>query len=160
MMDKPSDCMICKGTVGDVELQRIQVWEDALWRLTISLDAEILAFAYLEPKRHITDITALDGEEKLTFGETLARVCRALRDETGAEQVFMYVFGGGIPHLHVHLAPHHAGDALNTQMIRGEIIEEMMESGATKCVSKDFPTLPESTQLAVARRVQQRLMAG
>ena len=72
MSDKHPDCAICQGTVGDAELQRIQVWEDNLWRLTISLEAEILAFAYLEPKRHIPDITALDGEEACTFGETLA----------------------------------------------------------------------------------------
>ena len=42
-------------------------------------------------------------------------VSRALRDETGSDLVYVYVFGGGIPHLHLHLTPHHPGDALNTQ---------------------------------------------
>jgi len=157
MYNNNLDCPICLGEVGDVELERILVWEDTLWRLTISLNAEILAFAYLEPKRHISDITALDGEEARTFGEVLARVSRALRDETEAELVFVYVFGGGIPHLHVHLAPHHTGDALNAQMIRGEVEERKMESGATQFVSKDFPVLPESAQRAIASRISRRL---
>ena len=71
----------------------------------------------------------------------------------------MYVFGGGVPHLHVHLAPHRANDALRHQMIRGEIVEEKMESGATRFVSKEFPPLPEDEQRAIARRVQRRLAA-
>ena len=150
-------CPICRGSDTDIELQRVQVWEDDLWRLTISLNAEVLAFAYLEPKRHITDITALDGEEARTFGEVLARVSEALRNETDADLVYVYVFGGGIPHLHVHLAPHHAGDALNTQMIRGEVEERKLDSGATQFMSKDFPALPESAQLAIARRISHRM---
>lgn len=86
MFDKQSDCPICQGKAGDAGLQRIQVWEDALWRLTVSLNAEILGFAYLEPKRHISYITDLDGEEARTFGDILARVSRALRAESGATQ--------------------------------------------------------------------------
>jgi diadenosine tetraphosphate (Ap4A) HIT family hydrolase len=160
MMDSKSECVICRGVAGDTELQRIQVWEDSLWRLTVSLDAEILAFSYLEPKRHILHITDLDGDEARTFGEVLARVSRVLREETGAELVYVYIFGGGVPHLHVHLAPHRPGDGLNTQIIRGEFTEEKLESGAVRYVSKEFPALPEDEQRVVANRIQQRLIVG
>lgn len=47
------ECLLCRGFAGDSELHRIQVWEDALWRLTVSLEAEVSGFAYLEPKRHV-----------------------------------------------------------------------------------------------------------
>jgi diadenosine tetraphosphate (Ap4A) HIT family hydrolase len=160
MMDSKSECVLCRGTAGDAELQRIQVWEDSLWRLTVSLDAEILAFSYLEPKRHIPHITDLDGDEARTFGEVLARVSRVLQEETGAELVYVYIFGGGVPHLHVHLAPHRPGDGLNTQIIRGEFTEEKLESGVVRYISKEFPPLPEEEQRVVANRIQQRLMAG
>ena len=160
MMDSKSECVLCRGTAGDAELQRIQVWEDSLWRLTVSLDAEILAFSYLEPKRHIPHITDLDGDEARTFGEVLARVSRVLQEETGAELVYVYIFGGGVPHLHVHLAPHRPGDGLNTQIIRGDFTEEKLESGVVRYVSKEFPPLPEEEQRVVANRIQQRLMAG
>ncbi len=87
----------------------------------------------------------------------MARVTRALRDETGAELIYIYVFGGGAPHLHFHLAPHHTGDALNDQMIRGEVVVEKLESGAGRIISKDFPPLPEEEHRVIAQRVQQRL---
>src|SRR5215216_1037422 len=150
MMDSKSDCVLCQGIAGDVKLQRVQVWEDDLWRLTVSLDAEILAFSYLEPKRHIPHVTDLDGEEAHTFGEVLARVSRVLQEEAGAELVYVYIFGGGVPHLHVHLAPHRREDALNTQIIRGDFMEEKLESGAVRYVSKEFPPLPQEQQHAVA----------
>jgi diadenosine tetraphosphate (Ap4A) HIT family hydrolase len=153
MMDSKSECVICRGTAGDAELQRTQVWEDSLWRLTVSLDAEILVFSYLEPKRHIPHITALDSDEASTFGEVLARVSRVLQQETEAELVYVYIFGG-VPHLHVHLAPHRPGDGLNTQIIRGEFTEEKLESGAVQYVSKEFPPLPQEEQRVVANRIQ------
>jgi diadenosine tetraphosphate (Ap4A) HIT family hydrolase len=157
MVDIQLDCLLCRGTAGDAELERIQVWEDAHWRLTMSLVAEVPGFSYLEPKRHIPHVTDLDGEEAATFGEVLARVTRVLRDETGVALVYVYIFGGSIPHLHVHLAPHRANDALNDQMIRGELVEELTESGAARVISKEFPPLPEDEQRSVAYRVQHRL---
>jgi diadenosine tetraphosphate (Ap4A) HIT family hydrolase len=126
------NCILCRGAEADQELGVVQVWEDSYWRMTTSLDAEVLAFSYLEPKRHIPHITDLDGEEARTFG-------------------------GGVAHLHLHLAPHRTGDALNTQIIRGEFTEEKLASGVTRYVSKDFPPLPEKEQRAAILRVQQRL---
>jgi hypothetical protein len=55
------DCPICRGAAFDPELDRIPVWEDGLWRLTVSLAAEVPGFAYLEPKRHVPYVTDLDG---------------------------------------------------------------------------------------------------
>ena len=157
MTTGPSECIICRGAAGDVDLRRTQVWEDALWRLTIGFEAEILGFGYLEPKRHIPHLTDLNGEEARTFGEALGRVARALQKATGAELISLYVFGGRVPHLHVHLAPHRIGDALNTQIIRGEFIAQKLESGAERYVSKDFPVLLESEQRVVAERVRHLL---
>jgi diadenosine tetraphosphate (Ap4A) HIT family hydrolase len=151
------DCVLCRRVDGDAELDRVQVWEDRLWRLTMSLGAEVLGFCYLEPKRHIPHVTDLDGEEAATFGAVLARVTSALRQETAAEVVYVYVFGEGVPHLHVHLAPHRDGDALSAQMIRGRLEERKLPSGATAITSLDFPALPEPQQRAVAERVALRL---
>ena len=151
------NCILCRGAEADQELGVIQVWEDSYWRMTTSLDAEVLGFSYLEPKRHIPHITDLDGEEARTFGEVLAQLTTALREEMGAELVYVYVFGGGVAHLHLHLAPHRTGDALNTQIIRGEFSEEKLASGVTRYVSNDFPPVPEKEQRAAALRVQERL---
>ena len=154
------DCVLCRGAAGDAELYRVQVWEDDLWRLTTSLSAEVLGFSYLEPKRHIPHVTDLDGPEAQTFGEVLRKVTHFLKEEAQAELMYVYIFGGGVPHLHVHLAPHRAGDALNDQMIRGEIVSEQLDNGATRFVSQEFPPLPEEQLRAFARRLQRRLAAA
>ena len=97
---------------GDAELDRVLVWEDVRWRLTTSRRASVVGFSYLEPKRHIPYLADLDGREATTFGPTLARAARLLRDVTGAEFVWALVFGEHVPHLHVNLAPRRRGDAL------------------------------------------------
>lgn len=138
---------------------RTEVWSDSLWRLSTSVGPgdPTLGFSYLEPKRHIPYVQDLSGEEAATFGGVLARCCAALKDATGAELVYVYVFGGGIPHLHVHLAPHRQGDALNDALLRGEFEEQSLASGAVALVSKDFPPLPEAECAAVAERVRAML---
>jgi diadenosine tetraphosphate (Ap4A) HIT family hydrolase len=137
------DCLICKGAEGDPELLREQVWEDDLWRLSTTICGEVAGFSYLEPKRHISDITALSGREAETFGPVIARVSAALRRTADAQLVYVYVFGDGIPHLHIHLAPHREGDALNSSMIKGELETTALPSGAELLVSKDYPQLPQ-----------------
>jgi diadenosine tetraphosphate (Ap4A) HIT family hydrolase len=152
-----SDCPMCRGAAADEELERTEVWQDAHWRLTVSLSSEVAGFAYLEPKRHIRYITELDGAEAAAFGSALARSARALQEAAGAEVVYVYIFGDGVPHLHLHLAPHRAGDALNNQMIRGEIVEKKLPNGMTRFSSSEFPALPRDRLLDIAEKVRAQL---
>jgi diadenosine tetraphosphate (Ap4A) HIT family hydrolase len=147
-------CALCAGAAGDPELSREGVWEDRLWRLSMSLEGYTTGFAYLEPKRHVPHIEDLDGEEANTFGIVLAKVAAALKEASRADRVWIHVFGGGIPHLHVHLAPHREGDALNANMIRGELEDEPLPSGAHRIVSREFPELPAEEIRAVIERTR------
>ena len=152
-----TECIFCRGCEADDELDRVQVWQDKHWRLSVALSSEVLGFAYLEPKRHITHIHALNGDEALTFGPVLAKATEALKVATGADVVYVYIFGDGVPHLHVHLAPHRNGDALNDQMIRGDVVEEKLSNGLTRFFSPDFPPLPRADLETVAEQVKRRL---
>lgn len=152
-----SDCPMCRGAAADAELERVEAWQDEHWRLTVSVSSEVAGFAYLEPKRHIRYITELDGAESATFGPVLARSTRVLKEATGAEVVYVYVFGDGVPHLHVHLAPHRSGDALNDQMIRGEIVEQKLPNGMTRFSSAAFPPLPRDRLMQIAEQVRVRM---
>jgi diadenosine tetraphosphate (Ap4A) HIT family hydrolase len=118
---------------------------------------EVAGFSYLEPRRHIGDIAALDGHEATSFGPTIARVTSALKAVTGVELVYVYVFGGGIPHLHVHLAPYVPGGPLNDQMVKGEVESKQLPSGASLVVSKDYPVLPEADHTAAIRSLRKAL---
>lgn len=151
------DCIICAGRGGDDALHRIEVWRDELWRLTVSFDSEVLGFAYLEPLRHIATIADLDGPEALSFGATMARASQSLKAATRADFVYVYIFGDGVAHLHVHLAPHRPGDALNSQMIRGEIVSEKLDNGFERFFSREFPALPEAEQRRIAESVRHHL---
>lgn len=135
------DCLLCDGDAAADALNRVVVWEDDHWRLSMPRRGYTTGFGYLEPQRHVPHITDLDGEEATTFGPVLARVASALKEAAGADLVYVYIFGGGIAHLHVHLAPHTAGDALNTNIIRGELTYEPTPSGAQRMVSREFPEL-------------------
>lgn len=150
-------CALCRVPEIDEELGRTEVWSDHLWRLTTSTGpGEVTpGFSYLEPKRHIEHIEDLDGEEAKTFGAVIARCSQVLKHATNAQRVYVYIFGGGIPHLHVHLAPHSEGDALNEALIRGEFEEHPLPSGAVAYRSKDFPELPQEESMSIAELIRE-----
>lgn len=152
-------CPLCRGSAIDADIGREMVWEDDLWRLTTSIGPgdPTPGFSYLEPRRHIRDITELDGPEAGTFGSVLARACAALKQATGSNYVYIYVFGDSFPHLHLHLAPHTSGDALVEVPIRGEFEERMLVTGHTAVVSKEFPAIPQATLRSVAERAREFL---
>ena len=152
-------CAICARGAGDAELLREEVWADELWRLSMSTEGYTVGFAYLEPLRHIPHVEELDGPEAASFGPILARACAALKAATEAERIWIYVFGGGIPHLHVHLAPHREGDALNSAIIRGEMDDVPLPSGAHQLISREFREQPgEAIREAIERT--RALLAG
>jgi diadenosine tetraphosphate (Ap4A) HIT family hydrolase len=107
------------------------VWSDERWRLTLSSYRAIRGFCYLEPKRHIEYITELDGVEAKEFGAILAKASRAIKSALDAKLVYVYIYGGHIPHLHAHLAPHTVGDVFVDDVIRSgiEINEDIMKPG-------------------------------
>lgn len=107
-----NDCLLCNWAESDKYFNRVQVWQNDLWRVTTSLAAPVLGFSYLEPKHHIAYITDLDGDESISLGPTLALVTRVLQDITNAKLVYVNVFGERVPHLHFNLAPHRDGDLL------------------------------------------------
>ena len=153
------DCVLCRGEGGDAELDRVEVWRDSHWRLSMSRHGSTLGFAYLEPIRHIPYLADLDGPEAAAFGPTIARASAALREASGGSLVYAYLFGGGVPHLHVHLAPNTPEGVLNTVLITGEVVERKLPSGATEIISKDHPDLPDDTVTAVIERTRE-LMAS
>ena len=153
------NCSLCDIPAVDASFGRVEVWRSELWRLTTSVGPgdPTPGFSYLEPLRHIRYVHELDGEESTSFGPVIARCTAALKEATGAELVYVYIFGGGIPHLHVHLAPHVAGDALNESILRGEFEERPLPSGAVSHISKDFAEVPVDELARVADRVRDLL---
>lgn len=154
-----TDCVLCRGTEADADLFRTEVWSDDLWRLTTATESEVAGFSYLEPRRHIPHVTDLDGPEAATLGPVLARVTTAIKQAAGAEVVYVYVFGDGVPHLHLHLAPHTEGDALNDSMIKGPVETVQRPDGITLVTSRDHPPRPPEEIADVTARLRRALAA-
>jgi diadenosine tetraphosphate (Ap4A) HIT family hydrolase len=119
-------CLLCDPVRAAAVFGRRTVWQDPLWRLSlIESGSPVAGFGHLETVRHVPYVTELDGEEAATLGSTLARVTAALKKATGADLVYVYVFGERVAHLHFNLAPHHDGDALvgGPGLLRPEALE-------------------------------------
>ena len=135
----------------------MRIWDDGLWRLSTLTHGQVPGFSFLEPLRHIEYLEELDGEEAASFGTVLARAMGALKEAAGAERIYVYVFGGGIPHLHVHLAPHKEGDALSATILGGEVETKPGPGGTTLLLATDYPVPPRSTMREVAERARELL---
>ena len=155
------DCALCAGSSMDHALMRTEVWADDLWRLTSSEASEVAGFSYLEPRRHVADITELDGDEASTLGPTIAKTSRAIKEATGAELVYVYVFGDGVPHLHIHLAPHRSvGSPLVSDMIKGAKHLAHLASGEEVWVSDRYPLVDSDIMQAAIEGIRRRLNPG
>ena len=152
-----TDCALCLGAETDAALFREEVWRDDLWRLTTAKLGEVAGFSYLEPHRHIPSIADLDGEEAATLGPVMARATAAIREATGVDLVYVYVFGDGIPHLHLHLAPHREEGPLSNHMIKGNQHRTVLPSGEEIWVSDRYPLLPHEVMNAAITAIAARM---
>jgi diadenosine tetraphosphate (Ap4A) HIT family hydrolase len=63
----------------------------------------------VETKRHVPELAELTGEEAQAVGLWTTRLARALMHTMGAEHVYSFVIGDGVPHFHVHVIGRHPG---------------------------------------------------
>ena len=66
----------------------------------------------VEPKRHAPGLGDLTDDEACAVGRLTNRLARLLKEAASAEHVYAFVFGDGVPHLHVHLAPRYQNTPL------------------------------------------------
>ena len=152
------DCALCDGAAMDDALMRTEVWSDDLWRLTSAKVTEVAGFSYLQPRHHIAEITELDGPEAESFGKAVAAASAAIKEATGAELVYVYIFGDNVPHLHVHLAPHRSvGSPLVTEMIKGARHRVLLPDGTEVWASDRYPLITQDITRAAIDGIRNRL---
>jgi ATP adenylyltransferase len=101
-------CFICRMVEGDVWFPENIVYEDD--RVLVFLDGYPRAYGYtlVAPKEHreqvIGDFTV---DEYLDLQRLVYRVSEAVREEVGAERMYLYTFGSnqGNAHVHWHVVP-------------------------------------------------------
>lgn len=106
-------CFICeKHRQGDAAQGGVLFQDDLVYAGHIHTMGNPTAYRgwlIVETKRHVAGLGDLTDEEAAAVGRLMNRIARVQREIEGAEHVYAFVFGDGVPHLHVHLAPRYPG---------------------------------------------------
>lgn len=108
-----SDCFVCaKHEQGDSAPGGVLFQDELVYSghaFPRKGDSAYRGYMVVEPMRHAPGLADLTEEEAGAVGRLVNRVARALKEIAGAEHVYSFVFGDGVPHLHVALAPRYPG---------------------------------------------------
>jgi histidine triad (HIT) family protein len=101
-------CIICRKHGGQVAVAGGPIYEDELIFVSHAQiwgdeTEQYLGHLFIEPKRHIAELADLSEAEAQTIGLFTTRLARALMDTEGAEHIYAFVIGDGVPHVHVHV---------------------------------------------------------
>ncbi len=141
-------CFVCTMVQGEVQSPENIIYEDE--RTLVFLDAYPRAYGYtlVAPKEHREQVTAdFTIEEYIYLQQLVYRVSEAIREEVGAERMYIYSFGSneGNSHAHWHVVP----------LPPGVPYEE--QQGAWASWSKGVLRIPPEEMALLAERIGRRV---
>ncbi len=141
-------CFICEVVAGTNLFTQHQVYEDD--HAIAILDAYPKAYGYtlVAPKEHREQVTGdFTVEEYVELQRLVYCVSEAVREEVGAERMYLYTFGSneGNSHVHWHVVPLPAGVPYEEQQ------------GAWASWGKGVLEIPEAEMSDLARRIGRRV---
>ena len=105
-MTETSNCQMCQFADGSAPVPGGVVYADDLWLLrSISSTPAIAGWLILQARRHVAEPADLNDAEAASFGPTLSRLEKILREVTGAVRIYTASLNEGNPHFHCHLLP-------------------------------------------------------
>ena len=101
-------CFVCRMVNGEVRFPENVIYEDD--RALVFLDSYPKAYGYtlVAPKEHREQVTGDSTlEEYIGLQRLVYRVTEAVREEVGAERMYIFTFGSnqGDSHVHWHVVP-------------------------------------------------------
>jgi diadenosine tetraphosphate (Ap4A) HIT family hydrolase len=141
-------CFVCEMVNGNVLSPENVIREDE--QTLVFLDGYPRAYGYtlVAPKEHREQVTAdFSMEEYLELQKLLYRVTEAVREEVGAERMYIYSFGSnqGNSHAHWHVVPLPPGVSYDEQQ------------GAWASWSKGVLRIPKEEMASLAERIGRRV---
>ena len=111
-------CFVCRLVGGDEDIPRHVFYEDD--EAIAFLDGYPRAYGYtlVAPKEHREQVTAdFAMEEYVALQRLIYRVTEAVREEVGAERMYLYALGSnqGNSHVHWHVVPLPSGVSYEDQ---------------------------------------------
>jgi ATP adenylyltransferase len=141
-------CFVCRILAGNNEKPQHFVHEDD--KTIAFLDTYPRAYGYtlVAPKEHREQVTGdFSMEEYLDLQRVVYRVAEAVREEVGAERMYLYTFGSnqGGSHVHWHVVPLPPGVPYEDQQ------------GAWASWSKGVLKIPEEEMASLAAHIGARM---
>ena len=141
-------CFVCRMVQGDTRFSENLIYEDD--HTLVFLDGYPRAYGYtlVAPKEHREQVTGdFSMEQYLDLQRLLYQVTEAVREEVGAERMYLYTFGSneGNSHVHWHVVP----------LPPGVPYEE--QQGAWAGWSKGVLKIPKEEMAALAGRIGSRI---
>jgi diadenosine tetraphosphate (Ap4A) HIT family hydrolase len=117
-------CFLCGLASGNIRFPENVIREDS--RTLVFLDGYPRAYGYtlVAPKEHREQVTGdFTMQEYLEIQKLLYRVTEAVREEVGAERMYLYTFGSneGNSHVHWHVVPLPPGVPYTAAGVLGEL---------------------------------------
>ena len=141
-------CFVCRLVAGEGDAPRYVFYEDD--GVIAFLDGYPRAYGYslVAPKEHREQVTAdFTRGEYLGLQATVYGVTEAVREEVGAERMYVYTFGSneGNAHVHWHVVPLPSGVPYGEQQ------------GAWASWDKGVLKIPRNEMFDLAARIGRRL---
>jgi diadenosine tetraphosphate (Ap4A) HIT family hydrolase len=139
-------CFVCQIVSGHMEHPEHVIYEDDHTIAFLDKYPRMYGYALVAPRQHREQVTGdFALAEYLRVQEVLYRVAEAIRQETGAERVYLLSLGSnqGNAHLHWHVAPLPPGVPYLEQQL--------------SAFRKGVLRIPDNDQAALASRLRHRL---
>ena len=108
------ECFVCRKHRGEVDIpggvihendliyiSHAQLWEDE--------KEHYLGHVFVEPKRHVAEVSDLTEEEAQAIGIYTGRIAKALLHTENMEHIYIFVIGDGVLHVHYHVIGRYPG---------------------------------------------------
>jgi histidine triad (HIT) family protein len=111
--EEREECFVCRKHRGLISMPGGAIYEDDLVYaghiLLNNAGTAYLGWLVAETKRHTPGLAEVTDSEAQALGLLMARLSRALKACEGAEHIYSFVLGDGVPHLHIHVVPRYPG---------------------------------------------------
>ena len=134
---KPQGCILCLIGKGSDEVERLTIYENDLVLVSLNLYPYNPGHLLVFPKRHITDIRALDRKEKAAI-DAVVDISLDVLDGVYSPAGYNIGYnlglaaGGSIEHLHLHIIPRYKNEIGIAELIGGKkvLVQNPLESFA------------------------------
>ena len=141
-------CFVCRIAARDPGFAAHIVYEDDRFIAFLDKYPRQVGYTLVCPKQHLEQITAdFSTDEYLDLQRLIYDVCEAVRQEVGAERMYIFTFGSnqGNAHVHWHVVPLPPGTPYEDQ--QGAAVG--WQAGVLK--------IPEGEMAALAARIGARV---